>query len=91
MRLVAWWRQRRDKTSIGRLLLCVRDAIDAIVARGVVDTSTTPGWTTWARPESRPSPVHVDAAYRPIPRPSGVVAAPAGTGQGTSVHSERVG
>ena len=35
--VVAWLAQRRDKTSIGRLLRCSWKAVDAIVARVVVD------------------------------------------------------
>jgi transposase len=35
--MVAWLAQRMDKTSIGRLLRCSWEAVDAIVARVVVD------------------------------------------------------
>ena len=35
--VVAWLAQRMDKTSIGRLLRCSWEAVDAIVARVVVD------------------------------------------------------
>jgi hypothetical protein len=35
--VVAWLAQRMDKTSIGRLLRCSYEAVDAIVARVVVD------------------------------------------------------
>jgi len=61
--------------------------------RGIsVSPSIHHAWLeTWVRPASRTSAVHGDAAYRPIPGLSGVVAAPAAIGHGTSVHSERVG